>query len=459
MVLARLLDPKDFGLVGMVTAVTGVFNIFKDAGLSLVTIQRPTITNEEVSTLFWLNMGVGVILGLLSFAMAPILVMFYHEPTLFWVTAVLATGFVLNAAGVQHSALLQRDLKFGILSAVEIAAQLVSTAAGIVLALSGYGFWALVAMTVVSPAVSTLLFWLSAGWVPGRLYLGTGIRSMLRFGGTATLNGLVTYASYNIEKVLLGRFWGAEALGVYGRASQLIAIPSENLNAATGGVLFSALSRLQDDPNRFKNYFLKSYTLLLSLTLPATIGCALFADDIVFLILGQKWTEAGNIFRFLAPAITVLAIINPTYWLVISLGMAERSLKIALAIGPLVIAAYVMGLPYGPTGVALAYSIAMTVWLIPHMIWTTHGTMLSLRDMVLAAGKPLIATVTAVSVVYAAQSVYGAYLPPVPRLAAGGAILTLVYLWVLLWVMGQKQLYLDLFRGLDWGKYSARVAG
>lgn len=459
MVLARLLDPKDFGLVGMVTAVTGVFNIFKDAGLSLVTIQRSTITNEEVSTLFWLNMAVGVILGLLSFAMAPILVMFYHESILFWVTAALATGFVFNAAGVQHSALLQRDLKFGILSVVEIAAQLVGTVVGIVLALGGYGYWALVVMTVVNPAVSTLLLWLTAGWVPGKLHRGTDIRSMLCFGGTATLNGLVTYASYNIEKVLLGRFWGAEALGIYGRASQLIAIPSENLNAATGGVLFSALSRLQDDPGRFKNYFLKSYTLLLSLTLPATIACALFADDIVFLVLGEKWMEAGGIFRLLTPAITVLAMINPTYWLVVSLGMAERSLKIALAITPLVIVAYIIGLPYGPSGVALAYSIAMFIWLIPHMVWSTHGTMLSLRDMVRAAGRPLVSAIAAVVVTYAAQSFYGASLTPVSRLATGGAILVVVYLWILLWVMGQKELYLDLLRGLSGGKFSARTAG
>ena len=131
MVLARLLDPEDFGLVGMVTVVTGVFSLFKDAGLSVATVQRATITKEQVSTLFWINMLVGAVLGLLSLAIAPILASFYHEPRLFWVTVAMATGFLFNAAGVQHSALLQRDMRFGALSAIEIISLLVSIAVGI----------------------------------------------------------------------------------------------------------------------------------------------------------------------------------------------------------------------------------------------------------------------------------------------------------------------------------------
>src|SRR6267143_2323360 len=110
MVLARLLDPKDFGLVGMVTAFTGVLNLFKDFGLSAASVQRATITNDQVSTLFWINILVGVILGLLLTALAPVVVAFYHEPHLLWVTIVLATAFISNAAGVQHSALLQRQM-------------------------------------------------------------------------------------------------------------------------------------------------------------------------------------------------------------------------------------------------------------------------------------------------------------------------------------------------------------
>jgi len=448
MVLARLLDPKDFGLVAMVTVVTGVFSLFKDAGLSMATVQRATITNEQVSTLFWINMLVGAVLGILSLAIAPILVSFYQEPRLFWVTVALATGFLFNAAGVQHSALLQRDMRFGALSVIEIIALLVSIAVGICMAIGGYGYWALVGMAVISPAVSTVCLWSIATWVPGVPHRGVGISSMIRFGGTATLNILVVYVAYNLEKVLLGRFWGAETLGIYGRAYQLINIPTENLNSASGGVAFAALSRLQDDPPRFKNYFLKGYSIILAMTLPITIACALFANDIILILLGPKWKEAIPIFQLLTPTILVFALINPMWWLLSSLGLLGRSLKIALVIAPLVIAAYIIGLPYGPTGVAFAYSSVMTLWLVPHIAWCIHGTMISSRDILKASSQPFVSAIVAAAFAFAAQFFYGQLFYPFPRLLLGCGILVLLYVWMLLYVMGQKTFYLDILRGL-----------
>jgi len=448
MVLARLLDPKDFGLVGMVTAVTGVFNLFKDAGLSMATVQRTTISHEELSNLFWLNMAVGAILTCLSLAIGPILVSFYQEPRLFFVTAVLGAGFLLNAAGVQHSALLQRHMRFVTLSVIETIALLIATAVGIGMALQGFGYWALVGMAVALPAVSTICLWSLGTWMPGMPNRGAQIGSMLRFGGTTTLNGLVVYVAYNMEKVLLGRFWGAEALGIYGRAYQLVSIPAENLNSATGGVLFAALSRLQNDPTRLKSYFLKSYALVLSLIFPVSVGCALFADDIILLVLGPKWQDAVPIFRLLTPTILVLALINPTYWLLVSIGLVRRSLKLALVIAPLVITAYILGLPYGPGGVAFAYSAVLTLWVVPHLAWTIHGTMISARDLLQTAGRPLLSTMVAASFTYAVEPVYAQSLAPLARLSFSGGVLVGVYLWMLLFVMGQKSFYLDLLSSL-----------
>src|SRR5208282_3290002 len=156
-----------------------------------------------------------------------------------------------------------------------------------------------------------------------------GIRSMIHFGGTLTLNGLVAYVAYNAEKVMIGRFWGADAIGIYGRGYQLINIPTATLNSAVGEVAFSALSRLQHDPIRLRSYFLKGFSLVLGLTLPITIACALFADDVVFVLLGPKWKDTAAIVRLLAPTITVFAIINPLGWLVFSLGLIGRGLKLA----------------------------------------------------------------------------------------------------------------------------------
>jgi O-antigen/teichoic acid export membrane protein len=457
MVLARLLDPKDFGLVGMVTAVTGVFGMFKDAGLSMATVQRATITNEQVSTLFWINMLVGAIFGIVLLAIAPVLASFYHEPRLFAVTVALAAGFLFNAAGVQHSALLQRQMSFTTLAIIEIVASFVSIAVGIGLALAGYGYWALVGMSIMLPAVSTVCLWSSAKWFPGAPRRGVGISSMIRFGGTATLNSLVVYTAYNLEKVLLGRFWGAEALGIYGRAYQLINIATENLNSASGAVAFAALSRLQDDRDRFKNYFLKGYSVVLALTLPITIACALFANDIISILLGPKWKEAIPIFQLLTPTVLVFALINPMWWLLSSTGLLGRSLKIALVLAPLVIAAYVIGLPYGPTGVAFAYSAVMTLWVIPHIAWCVHGTMISLQDLFRAASRPFFSAIVAGGVAFTMQFFYGQSLSPFPRLLLGGGILLFLYLWMLLYVMGQKAFYLDLFRGLKGQLYLTKA--
>ena len=448
MIMARLLDPKDFGLVGMVTAVIGVFSVFRDFGLSAAAVQRTTVTKEQSSTLFWINLLVGAILGLLALAMAPFVVAFYHEQRLFGVTAVLATAFLFNAAGVQHTALLERQMRFTTLSVIDIVSLLVSTAIGIGMATHGFGYWALVATTTVTPLVYTVCVWLTTGWVPGRPRKQVGVRSMIRFGGILTLDGLVMYIASNFEKVLLGRFWGVDALGIYGRAYQLINIPTDNLNSAAGGVAFAALSRLQGEPSRLKSYFLKGYSLVLSLTVPITFTCALFADDMIFVFLGPKWKSAAVVFRLLAPTTLAFAIVNPLGWLLNALGLVGRGLKIALALGPVMITGYVMGLPYGPRGVAFAYSAVMMLCVIPLIAWATHGTVISLRDILRVVSRPLLSGIVAAGVGLGLQFLYGPLLPPLPRLVLGVTVVFSVYLGMFLYVMGQKPFYLDLLRGV-----------
>lgn len=448
MVLARLLGPKDFGLVGMVTAFTGVLNLFRDFGLSVASVQRVHVTEEQTSTLFWINVLVGVILAAVVVMMAPVIAHFYHEPRLVWIASVLAIGFFFNAAGVQHSAHLQREMRFTALAVINIVALTISTVTAIGMAKLGYGYWALVAMTVSLPLVSTIGLWLTTAWIPGLPRRRAGVRSMLRFGSTVTLNGLVMYIAYNLEKVLLGRFWGAEAIGIYGRAYQLASIPTDNLNSAVGEVAFSALSRVQDNPSRLKSYFLKGYSLVTGMTLPITINCALFANDLILVFLGPKWKDAAVIFRLLAPTILIFALINPTVWLLFSLGMVGRSLKIAFVLAPLVVSGYLIGLPYGPKGVACAYSTVMTLWVVPHLAWCVRGTVISLWDILVVVSKPLASGAVAMVLAFGLQLWYGHLLSPLPRLLLGSAIMITAYVVMLFYVMGQKRLYLDLIQGL-----------
>jgi PST family polysaccharide transporter len=448
MILARLLGPKEFGLVGMVTAFTCVLDLFRDFGLSAAAVQRTTVTEEQISTLFWINVLAGALLGLLALAMGPAIAAFYHEPRLFGVTAVLALAFLFNAAGVQHSALLQRQMRFTALAVISTVGLILGTAIAIGGAKAGYGYWALVAMAVVSPLTTTAGLWLATGWVPGMPRRRVGIRSMMRFGGTVTLNGLVVYVACNFDKVLLGRFWGAAAIGIYGRAYQLINVPTANLNSAAGEVAFAGLSRVQDDPSRLKSYFLKGYSLVLALTLPITIACLLFAEDVILVLLGPTWKAAGPIFRLLAPTILVFAVVNPLAWLLTSVGRVGRLLKMDLVITPIMIAGYVLGLPYGPRGVAFAYSTVMTLWVFPSVIWALHGTVVSSRDYLLALSRPLASSIAAGAVAFGFRFFYGQGLSVLPRLVLECTVLLATFSAMLLFVTGQKSFYLDLLRGL-----------
>ncbi len=448
MVLARLLGARDFGLVGMVTAFTGVLILFRDFGLSAAAIQRTTVTEDQLSNLFWINALVGMLLAVLLVAGAPAMAAFYHEPRLRAVTAVMALGFIFNAVGVQHGAMLQRQMRFTALAVINTISLIAATAVGVGVALAGYGYWALVAMTVTGPLVATSGFWIATAWVPGRPRRRSGIRSMMRFGGTVTLNGLIVYTAQNFEKVLLGRFWGADAIGLYGRAFQLVNIPTANLNTAAGEVAFAALARVQHDGDRLRRFFLTGYSLVLAMTIPLTMLCALFSADVIEVFLGAGWSAATPILRFLAPTILVFAIVNPLSWLLYSLGMVKRSLRMGLAVAPVMIVSYVIGLPYGPKGVAFAYSTAMLLWLLPLIAWAVRGTAVLFRDVLLTAYKPLASGIVAAGLAFAIRMAWGHLLSPAPRLALESSVLLTTFSVLLLFVAGQKTLYLDLLRGL-----------
>ncbi len=443
MIMARLLVPEDFGLFGMVAAFTGFLGLFKDAGLSLATVQRESITNAQTSTLFWINLAVGGVLTLLCFGVAPVLVAFYKEPRLFWMTVAVGAGFLLNGAGWQHRAMLQRSMRFGTLAIIDILSLLLSVGMAIGMAVAGLKYWALVVMTVGLYGVHTVAVWLVAGWIPARPSRGSGVRSMLAYGGAVTINNLIVYLAYNADKMLLGKFMGAEVLGVYSRAYQLSNLPTENLNSTIGSVAFPALSRVQNDPPRLRSYFLKGYSLFLALVVPITMSCALFSEDIIRFFLGPKWGGAAGVFRLMAPTILIFAMINPFAWLMLAGGKAGRSLKIALMIAPVVIVSYAIGLKWGANGVAGGFSLAMLVLALPVIFWAKLGTLITASDVFKAVMTPVSSVLMGALAAWACGPWLRGVEPVFVRLVAECAILFGVYLAALLFIFKQKAVYTE----------------
>ena len=444
--LARLLTPKDFGLVGMVTAVTGFLGMFKDAGLSMATVQRDSVTHAQTSTLFWINVAVGGGLAIMCVLIAPVLVAFYGEPRLFWVAAASGTSFLFNGAAAQHRAMLQRGMRFLPLAIIDIVSLVSSLMVGVGMALAGTRYWALVAAAVTQQAAGAAGSWLAARWIPGWPRRRSGVRSMLMYGGAITANNIVAYLAFNVDKVLLGRFWGAEALGIYGRAYQLINLPTDNLNSTIGLVAFPALSRVQNDSARLRSYFLKGYGLFLSLVLPITMGCALFAEDIIRVLLGAQWHDAVPIFRLLAPTILAFAVCNQFSWLMQATGRVGRALRIAFVVTPVVILGYALGLPYGPAGVAVGFSASMVLLIAPVILWAKHGTLITAADVLRAVGRPVLSAVLGAAATLALRGLLGLVQPAFLRLVVETAVLFGVYILILLFILKQKEVYLDLLR-------------
>jgi O-antigen/teichoic acid export membrane protein len=447
MVMARLVSPEHFGLVNMVVAFTGFLNLFRDIGLVQATVQSEAISHEQTSTLFWINLMVGVGLAILCSLAAPLVAWFYGEPRLVWIMIALGSAFIFNGAAAQHRALLQREMKLGRLMAIEIVSLVLCIGIAIGMAVAGLGYWALVLIAACQPLLSMIGLWWSAHWRPGVPRSDTPVRSMLHYGGMVTLNGLIMYSANNLEKVLLGRFWGAEMLGLYGRAYQLINLPGENLNTTIGWVMFPALSRVQNDPSRLRNYFLKGYGLFLSLVAPITIACAIFAADIVRVMLGAQWGEAVPIFSLLAPTIIAAAVMSPLGCLMQATGRVVRSVKISLLIAPVLVLGYTLGLSRGPTGVAVGFSGAMVMLIVPVTAWARQGTLITGRDMLLVAARPVVSALSGAALAYWVGTFlvsWGAF----SRLVVVSTVLFAAHGAMLLLVFRQWPEYLNMWRAV-----------
>ncbi len=373
-ILARLLTPQDYGLIGMVAVATLFVAMFKDMGLSLATIQRAEINFEQISTLFWVNVGISFGIMLLMILAAPIVSWFFAEPRLTLITIVTATGFLIGGLAVQHEALLRRQMRFFVLSGIAFASITVGYAVGIGLAWYGWRYWALVFSQLALLTTNTVGVWLACRWRPGRPRRNAGVKSMLKFGGDVTGYSMINYFSRNMDNLLIGRFGGAQALGLYNKAIQLLGLPTDQINEPLFSVAIPALSRLTDSPERYREAYLRMMEKVIMLTMPVVALMLVASDWLVQLVLGPQWGQAAPILVAMCIAGLFNPIMNTGGWLLVTQGRTRDMLYWSLINAPLAIVPIVIGLRWGPVGVAACYSVARLLLANPLQFWFVGRT-------------------------------------------------------------------------------------
>jgi PST family polysaccharide transporter len=379
--LARLLVPADFGLVAMVTAITGLGQAFADLGLSEATIQREEISHHQVSTLFWINFAIGLALMLVTAALAPLLAWFYKEPRLKELTLVLSVTFLIGGLRVQHNALLMRQMRFTARAIRDVGSSAISVPIAIAMAWHGAGYWAIAALPLTYNFIQTALSWVMVRWLPGPPRRDAKVGSLIAFGGNVAASYLIMNVNRSADAVLIGWYWGASPLGLYSRAYNLLMLPVRQLGIPASNVAIPAFSRLQDDPERFARFYLRAVNLIMWISAPIFGFLFVAAEPVIVLVLGYKWREAAPVFQILVISALAQLLLDSTVWLFVGRGQSQRLLKLLLFVSPIVVGSFAIGLPFGIKGVALSGSLvlgAMFPWILN---FAYRGSSLTLRRL------------------------------------------------------------------------------
>lgn len=447
-VLARLLPPSAFGLLAMVAALGTILDLVKEFGLSAATIQKQGISHAQVSALFWINAAVGALLGAGLVLAAPALANFYRQPALEPVAQWLALGFVLSGLTVQHWALLRRQMRFSAIAGLETAADVAGFAVAIIMALAGMGYWALVAQRLVSPALLLVGSWTLCRWRPARPAPAHGLHELLRFGASVTASGLATALARSVDQILIGWLWGPAVLGLYERATRLVLLPLNTINAPVYAVGMPALSRLIDQPERYRSMFRQIMQKLALLTMPVFAMAAVLADWLVRILFGPSWTQAVPLVALFSVSAAYLPALLAASLLYMTQGRMSELLRATLIDAAIAIVSILAGLSWGVTGVAASLAIAGLLVRLPVAFW------LATRRGPVSMGHILTAIAPAACAAIAAAAVTGALLHRVfadtgPTVAAvllvGAGGLAASGLTVLAWPETRRELR-DTFR-------------
>jgi len=394
-VLARLLTPSDFGVVAMVTTFSMLVASFGLSGFSEAVIQPEELNRFQASNLFWVTCGIGLTL-MIGFAMsASLLARFYRNSLVAPIAVALAVSIFIGGLPTIHIALLKRAMRFSAVSANDLVARAFNTAVTVLMALRGWGYWALVAgifAQVISLSVGAL--WLCR-WIPSLPRRGVGTRALLKFAASVYGRFTANYFVHNFDNLLVGWRFSATALGFYKKAYDLFALSASQLTAPLHSVALAALSRLSQEPARLRRYLANSLGILAFLGMGLGATLTLVGQAVVRLVLGPGWSESGRIFELFGPGIGAMLLYNTVGWIHLSIGKPGRWLRWTLIDSTATVLLFILALPWGPAGIAVAWSVCFWILLIPAFWYAGRPIQFGAPQFMAAVWKFVVAALMA----------------------------------------------------------------
>jgi O-antigen/teichoic acid export membrane protein len=429
-ILARLLTPTDFGLVAIVTVLTSFAPLLIDFGLGDATTQRSKITPSQISSLFWLSSGVGLAVAVAVAVCSPLIAALYRQPALEPIALCTAITFVLWGASNQHLALLRRTMQFGRVARIQLLGSLAGIATAIVLAIGGYGYWALVARPIATALCVVVGAWLGCRWRPGSPAFDNEVKSMVRFG-LHVVGFSVTYTvAKAVDRIGLGLFYRPDQVGYYQNAITLYENSIFSALAQVHTVGSAALSRLQSNPVALRQKYEAALSALAFFVMPAAAILSVTGEDVTVILLGEKWRAAGSLLRVIALRGIPQVVEGSQGWLHLSIGRADRWRNWGIVSLAVQIVAVLGGLPFGAMGVAVAAVIASILIAIPSINYAGRpigvGSALVLR----AVGPQLIGAISAVAGGTWLQMTVLAHYSSLVRIVSSASVCACIYLIV-----------------------------
>jgi len=361
-ILARLLEPNDFGLLGMATVFYGLAMIFSEMGISTALIQKKDADNLHFSSVFWLNVATGILLTLLMVAISPLVAIFYGEIQLRAILSVIALNFVISSFSIVQRTIFKKQMNFKIISVCESVAIVISGVIGVYMAFTGFGVWSLVSQMMTFTLANTVLVWMISSWRPKFVFSLNAIKDIFHFSINITAFRILNYFGRNVDYLLIGKFLGAQALGYYTLAYKLMLVPLQNFTWIVNRVMFPAYSKIQDDKERVRKAYMKVIKAISLITAPLMLGLMALAPEFVLVVFGAKWQPAILLIRILCICGFVQSIHSTLGALVQSQGKANLLLKLGIQGTFFTILAITIGLRWGIYGVAILYTSEQLLW-------------------------------------------------------------------------------------------------